>query len=77
MGDTMEAEKPQERTAEDEAIASSNMCMVAGAGFSAYSASYLIAGSAVCPLCIVAAPTFFGIGIYKRYRARKAKLGKQ
>jgi len=45
--------------------------LAAGAGIGAIGLLGLAIGSAVCPVCVVAAPTLLGIGAVRRWRASR------
>lgn len=46
-----------------------NQYLAAGAGFGIYGAISVAIGAAVCPICVIAAPTLLGVGAYKKWRA--------
>jgi len=46
-----------------------NVTLAGGVGLGAFGVASAIAGGAVCPLCVVAAPALLGYGGYLRYRA--------
>jgi hypothetical protein len=52
---------------------SGNIELAAGGTLGVLAAAETLASAAVCPLCIVAAPLFLGLGAYKRMRCGKAK----
>ncbi len=57
----------------DEEDRESAKLLWAGAGIGAIGVASAIAGAAVCPVCVVAAPALLGAGAFKRWRARRQK----
>jgi hypothetical protein len=60
-----------ERTKEDNNEA--NTMLAGGATIAAIGIAGAIAGGAVCPVCVVAAPLLLGIGVARKIRAAKRK----
>jgi heme O synthase-like polyprenyltransferase len=48
----------------------SNRILATGAGIGALGAITAIVGTAACPVCVVAAPAFLGVGLYRRWKER-------
>lgn len=51
----------------------STRLMAAGAGIGALGVVTAAVGAAACPVCVIAAPAFIGVGLYKRWRERSAQ----
>lgn len=52
-----------------------NTLMLGGLGLGAIGVLGAVVGAAVCPVCIVAAPTMLGLGAYRRWRTAKRSDG--
>lgn len=50
----------------------SNQLIGMGLGLGAFGAVSALALGATCPLCVVAAPTMLGMGLYKRWSKRRS-----
>lgn len=48
-----------------------NSCLVLGAGLGAVGTTTALVAGATCPLCLILAPAFIGVGAWKRYRIRR------
>lgn len=66
MGTTMSDEDPEQDNKD------ANQYLAMGAGIGVYGAVTAVVGAAACPLCVVAAPAFLGLGVYKKWRAKRA-----
>jgi hypothetical protein len=51
--------------------AEANTLILGGLGIGAFGVISAAIGSAVCPVCVVAAPALLGAGAYKRWKARR------
>jgi hypothetical protein len=60
---------------ENAAVTDANSMLLAGAGIGIIGVVGAVLGSAVCPVCVVAAPTLLGIGAYRRWRASRSHRG--
>jgi hypothetical protein len=58
---------------EKAATTDANSMLLAGAGIGVIGVVGAVLGSAVCPVCVVAAPTLLGVGAYRRWRASRPK----
>ncbi len=47
--------------------------LLVGGGFAVYGTAVATAAGAVCPVCVVAAPLFLGLGAVQRYRYQRKK----
>ena len=52
------------------ALKEANITLGAGASLGAY-AGWTLSAGAVCPVCVVAAPTLIGMGLYARHKTKK------
>ena len=57
------------------AVTDANSMLLAGAGIGVIGVVGAVLGSAVCPVCVVAAPTLLGVGAYRRWRASRSHRG--
>ena len=55
----------------DEACASANNLLAAGASAGAVGTAGLLITGAACPLCIIATPVLLGVGLVKRLSAKR------
>ncbi len=66
-------EKTNESSEYKEEIKKSNTCLATGAGVGAYGVGVKLSAGYFCPLCLIAAPAFLGVGVYKRWKAKQRK----
>lgn len=50
--------------------------ILSGAGIGVFGAVAAAIGGAVCPVCVVAAPALVGLGVYRRWQARRPPASK-
>lgn len=71
------AEEPSSKSCrvepDDQAKRDANALMLSGAGIGVFGAVAAAIGGAVCPVCVVAAPTLLGIGAFRRWQATRAR----
>ena len=53
---------------EKAATGDANAMLLAGAGIGVIGVVGAVLGSAVCPVCVIAAPTLLGVGAFGRWR---------
>lgn len=69
--DTKEEAKMSGDTRKKDRVADANTLIASGVGIGVFGAAAAAISGAVCPLCIVAVPALVGVGVYKRWRARR------
>jgi len=52
-------------------VSQANQCIAIGAGVGGIGTAAALTLGATCPLCFVAAPVLIGVGLFKRFSAKK------
>ena len=64
--------KDPEKSPEEKAKTEGNQCIALGLGVGGLGAVAAIGATAICPICVVVAPSLVAVGLYRRWTAGKA-----